>query len=284
MNSSNHSSLQAPQNNSVCNNLTDSDCAVSRLVVSGLDHVADMLDAYQGKSAVDMPELSIVIPVYNEVRTIVLVIDALNQLELSKEIIVVDDGSTDGTREVLQEIAKRCDCVSVHLQPFNQGKGAALLAGFTRCKGNIVIIQDADLEYSPQDIPRVIAPIQQGFYDAVYGSRYLDSSMHRDGSWIHRAGNAGLTWLSNLFTGQKLTDMETAYKAFRREVIQSIAIEQPRFGFEPEITAKLSARKITIGEIPITYQPRSKKDGKKIGWVDLVNTLYCIVRYRFGKA
>ncbi len=258
---------------------------IHRSVEAGLASVADLINDYNEVAITPpigtYPELSVVVPVFNELRTIVFVIEALDGLSLSKEIIVVDDCSTDGTRELLMEATKKFASLSVHLQPKNCGKGAALQAGFLRCKGDIVIVQDADLEYNPQDIPRVIAPIQSGLYDAVYGSRYLDSNLHQDSSWIHRAGNAGLTFLSNLCTGQKLTDMETAYKAFRRELIQSIAIEQPRFGFEPEITAKLSARSVTIGEVPISYTPRSKDEGKKIGWRDLISTLYCIVRYRY---
>jgi glycosyltransferase involved in cell wall biosynthesis len=228
--------------------------------------------------------LSIVVPVFNEAATIETVINKLLELPIDKEIIIVDDGSSDGTREILASCALKHAELLVIEQPTNQGKGAALQVGFANCHGDVVIIQDADLEYDPIDILNVIAPIQDGSRDVVFGSRYLDPTMHCDQSFIHRAGNAFLTTMSNLFTGQKLTDMETAYKAFRREVIQSIAIEQPRFGFEPEITAKLSARKIKIGEVPISYSPRSWSEGKKIGWRDLVNTLYCIVRYRFKRS
>ncbi len=255
-------------------------------VEAGIDRTMGLVDSLQvvaTNSPAIVPTLSIVIPVYNEIRTIVRVIESLQHLDINKEIIVVDDGSTDGTREVLIEAQKRYSGLIVHLQPKNQGKGAALLTGFARCRGEIVIVQDADFEYSPQDIPSVIEPIRLGLFEVVYGSRYLNNELHIDRSWIHRAGNAMLTQLSNLFTGQKLTDMETAYKAFRRELIQSIDIEQKRFGFEPEVTAKLSARRVTIGEVPIRYSPRSKQEGKKIGWKDLVSTLYCILRYRLKR-
>jgi glycosyltransferase involved in cell wall biosynthesis len=161
----------------------------------------------------------------------------------------------------------------------NQGKGAALRTGFQRACGDIVVIQDADLEYDPQDILQVIEPLQRRLADAVYGSRYLETPL-QDPSWIHRFGNGCLTKFSNWMTGQRLTDMETCYKAFRREVLQRIQIEQSRFGFEPEITAKLSRLGIKIKEVNVRYHSRSRKDGKKIGWRDAINAIACIIRYR----
>ena len=228
------------------------------------------------------PFLSIVIPVYNELATVSQVVRVVAKLNIDKEIIVVDDASTDGTIEVLASLQNEFSNLKVLLQPINRGKGAALQAGFSHCRGEVVIIQDADLEYDPKEILNVVAPFQiDKTCDVVYGSRYLDHRLHNDQSRIHRLGNRMLTGLSNLCTGQKLTDMETCYKAFRRDVLQSIKIEQNRFGFEPEITAKLSAKKIKIHEVAISYSPRSYEEGKKIGWKDLCNALYCIVRYRF---
>jgi glycosyltransferase involved in cell wall biosynthesis len=192
--------------------------------------------------------------------------------------VVVDDGSTDGTREYIAKLVNLSG-IDVCLHDRNSGKGAAIQSGIQRAIGDIVIVQDADLEYEPSDIMQVIEPIVKGDVDVVYGSRYL-ANPEQDGSAFHRFGNKVLTGLSNLASGQQLTDMETCYKAFRRELIQSITIEQKRFGFEPEITAKLARRKIRILEVPIQYKPRSWDEGKKIGVKDLVNTLWCIVRYR----
>jgi glycosyltransferase involved in cell wall biosynthesis len=198
-------------------------------------------------------------------------------LPVDKEIIVVNDGSTDSTAQSLQAL-KGMPNVRVFTHEVNRGKGAALQTGFGGARGRLVVIQDADLEYDPQDILRVIQPLQAGQADVVFGSRYLDNPQ-QDPSSIHRLGNWGLTTLSNLFSGYRLTDMETCYKAFRREVLSSITIEQQRFGFEPEITMKLAKRKIPIQEVGISYSSRSRKEGKKIGWRDLFNAIYCIVRY-----
>ncbi len=221
--------------------------------------------------------LSVVIPVYNEARTIAEVLRRVEALPVPKEIIVVDDCSTDDTVDILKAEEKRREHEIIY-QPINQGKGAALRTGFRRAKGDIVVVQDADLEYNPQDILPLLLPIIKQEADVVYGSRFLGSSL-QDPSWIHRAGNAFLTKASNYLTGLTLTDMETCYKAFRRDVIANMEIQQNRFGFEPEITARLARRKHRIVEVPIGYSARSYAEGKKIGVKDLLSTLYCIVRY-----
>ena len=226
------------------------------------------------------PQLTVVIPAYNELATLSEIVERVCRLPISKQVIVVDDGSLDGTQQLIRDLADRFPIEPI-FHSINQGKGAAIQTGFAAARGEIVIVQDADLEYEPEQIMQVIAPIQAGEAEVVYGSRYLASDNHHD-SWIHRLGNRFLTGLSNLASGQKLTDMETCYKAFRRELLQSIHIEQRRFGFEPEITAKLARRGISIQEVPIRYQPRSWDEGKKIGVRDLFNALWCIVRYRFG--
>jgi glycosyltransferase involved in cell wall biosynthesis len=227
-----------------------------------------------------VPTLSVIVPVFNEARTLREIVESVMLLQVSKQVIIVDDGSTDGTLEVIQSLQEECN-VTIQLHERNQGKGAAIQSGIRLAVGDIVIVQDADLEYNPQDILSVIQPILDGEADVVFGSRYLANS-HQDQSALHRFGNAVLTGLSNWMTQQKLTDMETCYKAFRRQLLQSIPIEQKRFGFEPEITAKLAKKKIVIREVPIRYQSRSWKEGKKIGVKDLFNTLWCILRYRFG--
>jgi glycosyltransferase involved in cell wall biosynthesis len=226
------------------------------------------------------PQLTVVIPAYNELATLSEIVERVCRLPISKQVIVVDDGSLDGTQQLIRDLADRLPIEPI-FHSINQGKGAAIQTGFAAARGEIVIVQDADLEYEPEQIMQVIAPIQAGQAEVVYGSRYLASDNHHD-SWIHRLGNRFLTGLSNLASGQKLTDMETCYKAFRRELLQSIHIEQRRFGFEPEITAKLARRGVSIQEVPIRYQPRSWDEGKKIGVRDLFNALWCIVRYRFG--
>jgi glycosyltransferase involved in cell wall biosynthesis len=212
--------------------------------------------------------------------TIVQVVESVANLDIHKQIIIVDDGSTDGTRETIQSFQGR-EGFDVILHESNQGKGAAIQTGIRMAIGDAVIVQDADLEYDPRDILRVIQPILDGETDVVFGSRYL-SNCSQDQSALHRFGNGVLTGLSNWMTRQHLTDMETCYKAFRRELLQSINIEQNRFGFEPEITAKLARRGIVIREVPIRYSSRSWKEGKKIGIKDLFSTLWCIVKYRFS--
>jgi hypothetical protein len=221
--------------------------------------------------------LSIVIPVYNEARTIRNVLSRVAAIPLPKEIIVVDDASTDGTRGVLEQLQDVQGLVLV-CKSQNEGKGAALRTGFAQARGDVVVVQDADLEYDPRDIVSLVRPLVEGRADVVYGSRFL-GEVPQDPSLVHRLGNALLTWASNVTTGLPLTDMETCYKAFRRGVIESFTIEQNRFGFEPEVTAKIARRKFRIAEVPISYNARSYAEGKKIGIKDLFSTLYCIARY-----
>jgi glycosyltransferase involved in cell wall biosynthesis len=221
--------------------------------------------------------LSIVIPVYNELATIGRVISRVAALPLNTEIILVDDCSTDGTRDILKSL-QGLPGFKVILKEQNAGKGAALRTGFEQATGDFVVIQDADLEYDPRDIPQLLLPLLKGEADIVYGSRFIGEEQ-QDESWIHRLGNAVLTGSSNLFSGLKLTDMETCYKVFTRDAIQGITIEQNRFGIEPEITAKLARRGYRFVEVPITYQSRGYDEGKKIGVRDLFNAIYCIGRY-----
>jgi glycosyltransferase involved in cell wall biosynthesis len=246
------------------------DSAFGKIVEAGR-----LVDAYLGN---DAPTVSIIIPAYNEIGTIDAIVKSIRSLPVTKQIIVVDDGSTDGTREYIAQLGE-LPGLDVCLHEVNCGKGSAIQSGIQRAIGEIVIVQDADLEYEPNDILKVIEPIIRGESDVVYGSRYL-ANPTQDGSALHRFGNKFLTGLSNIATGQQLTDMETCYKAFRRDLIQSIRIEQNRFGFEPEITAKLARKKVRIQEVPISYKPRSWDEGKKIGVKDLINTLWCIFRYR----
>ncbi|MEX2174082.1 MAG: glycosyltransferase family 2 protein [Pirellulaceae bacterium] len=224
--------------------------------------------------------LSVVIPVYNEQQTIRRVLARVAALPLPKEIIVVDDCSTDDTRRVLQSLDELRD-VYLIFKPANEGKGAALRTGFRRASGDVVVVQDADLEYDPRDIVSLIKPIVQGQADVVYGSRFL-GEQPQDTSLIHRLGNRLLTRVSNATTGLSITDMETCYKAFRRDVLRSFEIEQNRFGFEPEVTAKIARRKCRLVEVPITYTARSYAQGKKIGVRDLLSACYCIARYGLG--
>ena len=228
----------------------------------------------------DSLKLSVVIPVYNERGTVREIIDRVQQVQLSKEIIIVDDGSTDGTREELARIEREHPNVKVVLQPRNMGKGRALRTGFQAARGEYVIVQDADLEYDPQDYHKLIKPLESGVADAVYGSRFITTEEHRVLYFWHSVGNKVLTLLSNMFTDLNLTDMETCYKVFRRELIQSIELEEDRFGFEPEITCKLSRLRARIYEVGIAYYGRTYEEGKKIGLRDGFRALWCIVKYR----
>ena len=221
--------------------------------------------------------LSIVKPVYNEEVTVRQVVARLQALNVPKETIVVDDGSTDGTRRILHDLADLPN-IRVVLKPQNEGKGAAVRTGFEHASGDIVLVQDADLEYDPRDIPQLLQPILSGRSEVVYGSRFLED--RRNGSSaIHRFGNRMLTRLSNLTTGLRLTDMETCYKAFRKDVLNGLAIRQDRFGFEPEVTAKLARRGFSVVELPVRYNARAWDDGKKIGIKDAFEALFCIFRY-----
>lgn len=226
-------------------------------------------------------KLSVVIPVYNERRTVRELITRVQavQLPLEKEIICVDDCSTDGTADILRELAKTQPNLRVLFQPVNRGKGAALREGFRHAIGDYVIIQDADLEYDPQEYPQMLAPLLEGKADVVYGSRFMGGRPHRVLYFWHSVGNRLLTLLSNMVSDLNLTDMETCYKAFRREVIQSIPLEQDRFGFEPEITIKVARRRLRVYEVGISYYGRTYEEGKKIGWKDGLQALWCIVKY-----
>lgn len=220
-----------------------------------------------------------VIPCFNEAATIESLIERVRQAPvISKQIVVVDDGSTDGSRELLQRLSTADDLL-VLFHPRNLGKGAALATGFQAATGDICIVQDADLEYDPDEYPMVIGPIVEGRADVVFGSRFQGGKPHRVVYFWHRLGNGLLTLLSNMATDLNLTDMETCYKAFRREVIQSIRIEERRFGFEPEITAKVARKRCRIYEVGISYYGRTYGEGKKIGWKDGVRAIWCILKY-----
>lgn len=224
-------------------------------------------------------KLSIIIPCYNEKSTIREVIDAVLAAPYNdKEIIIVDDCSKDGTKEVLlEEIEPLVHQILFH--KVNQGKGAALRTGIQAATGDIVLIQDADLEYDPQEYPNLVEPILRNKADVVYGSRFMGSQPHRVLYFWHSVGNMVLTILSNMFTNLNLTDMETCYKVFRREIVQGISIQENRFGFEPEITAKIAKLECRIFEVGISYYGRTYKEGKKIGWKDGFRAIYCIIKY-----
>jgi glycosyltransferase involved in cell wall biosynthesis len=221
--------------------------------------------------------LSVVMPCFNEIETIETITKLVLESPFVGELIIVDDGSTDGTRDVLSTLAS--DRVRVFLQPENAGKGAALRRGFSEATQPFVIVQDADLEYDPADYAVVLAPLLSGKADVVFGSRFLGGDAHRVLYFWHSVGNKILTLVSNMFTNLNLTDMETCYKAFRREVIQGIVVEENRFGFEPEITAKVAQGNWRVFEVGISYSGRTYDEGKKIGWKDGVRAMYCIIRY-----
>ena len=224
-------------------------------------------------------KLSVVIPVYNEVSTVEQLVMRVKRVPIDKQIIIVDDGSTDGTRDKLAGLEDG-DAVVTLAHQRNRGKGAALRTGFDAATGDVVLVQDADLEYDPNEYPRLIQPILDNRADVVYGSRFVGGDSHRVLYFWHSVGNRALTVLSNMCTNLNLTDMETCYKAFRREIIQGLTLEEDRFGFEPEVTAKLAKiRGIRIFEVGISYSGRTYQEGKKIGWRDGVRALWCIGRY-----
>jgi len=245
------------------------------------------------------PKVSVVIPVYNEKSTICEILRRVEETDMRKEIVVVDDCSNDGTRKILRELAERqgrgvtqapaadgedpvaLENLRFFFQEKNQGKGAALRRGFAEATGDIVLVQDADLEYDPRDYPKLLEPIKEGLADVVYGSRFLGGPQRVHYFW-HYVANKALTLLSDVLTNLKLTDMETCYKVFRREVLKDIHLKSNRFGFEPEITAKIAKGNWRVYEVPISYAGRTYEEGKKITWKDGVQALWCIVRYKVG--
>ena len=228
--------------------------------------------------------VSVVIPVFNEMRTLEQVIKRVQAVPVEKEIILVDDYSNDGSRELVQSLAEQPNVRAV-LHDYNQGKGAALRSGFAAATGDVVLIQDADLEYDPNDYPKLLGPIVANDADVVYGSRFAGGETHRVLYFWHSMGNRFLTLLSNMMTNLNLTDMEVCYKVFRREIIQSIDLKENRFGFEPEVTARLArfrkpdGSRLKIFEVGISYAGRTYEEGKKIGWRDGVRAIWCIIRY-----
>src|SRR6202049_2332684 len=223
--------------------------------------------------------VSVIMPVYNERNTLRAVIERVLAVPQELELICVDDGSRDGSREILAELQNQHSNLRVFLQLTNMGKGAALRRGIQEATGDFVLIQDADLEYDPADYPNLLEPLIQGKADVVYGSRFLGAAPHRVLYFWHSVGNRVLTLLSNCLTNINLSDMETCYKVFRREVIQSIPIEENRFGFEPEITVKVAKRRLRIYEVGISYWGRTYEEGKKIGWKDGFRALWCLLKY-----
>jgi len=224
-------------------------------------------------------KLSIIIPVYNEVKNISEIVKRVQATKLATEIIIVDDGSQDGTGEILQKLDGKRK-IRVILQGKNQGKGAAVVTGMQAAKGDVLLIQDADLEYDPRDYPALLKPIQEGLADVVYGSRFLGAA-HRVTMFWHQLANQLLTLMTNILYDSILTDMETGYKVFRREVIEGMTIRAKRFNFEPEFTAKILKRKYRIFEVPITFNPRDYADGKKIKLKDAFEAVWALLKYRF---
>jgi len=224
-------------------------------------------------------KLSVVMPVYNERATLATIVARVLAVPLEIEMLCVDDGSSDGSREILSSLEQKYPQLRVLLQPRNMGKGAALRRGIAEASGDFVVIQDADLEYDPAEFPQLLEPLLAGKADVVYGSRFMGAGPHRVLYFWHSVGNWLLTLVSNALTNINLSDMETCYKVFRREVIQSIPIQENRFGFEPEITVKVARRNLRIYEVGISYSGRTYEEGKKIGWRDGVRALYCLIKY-----
>ncbi len=227
-------------------------------------------------------KLSIIVPVFNEVHTIEEVLARIQAVALpgmTREIVLIDDGSADGTRDLLPALAARADNVQVFLHAVNRGKGAALRTGFAAATGDIVLVQDADMEYDPEEYPRLLGPILRNQADVVFGSRFAGGESHRVLYFWHSVGNRVLTFLSNCMTNLNLSDMETCYKVFRREVLRSFTLEEDRFGIEPEMTAKIAAARCRVYEVGISYHGRTYEQGKKIGWRDGFRAIWCILKY-----
>jgi glycosyltransferase involved in cell wall biosynthesis len=227
-------------------------------------------------------KLSVVMPVYNEHASLQEVISRVLAVPLEIELIAIDDSSTDGSRELLTELQATHPQIQVLLQPKNMGKGAALRRGIQEATGDFIVIQDADLEYDPSDYPALLHPLLEGKADVVYGSRFLGSGPHRVLYFWHSVGNWALTLISNTLTNMNMTDMETCYKVFRREILQSILIEEDGFGFEPEITVKIAKRRLRVYEVGISYWGRTYEEGKKINWKDGFRALWCLLKYSLG--
>ena len=232
-------------------------------------------------------KLSVLIPVYNEERTLEEVVRRVRSIELPKEVILVDDGSKDRSREILTQLQQQSERapdplneVRIFFQPVNQGKGAAIKVALDHARGDVIIIQDADLEYDPHDYPALLEPIERGLADVVYGTRFAGGGAHRVLFFWHSLGNRMLTLVSNMLTNLNLSDMEVGYKMFRAEVLKSIKLESKRFGFEPEVTLKLAKKGYRFYEVPISYHGRTYQEGKKITWKDGISALYYMLRFR----
>lgn len=244
--------------------------------------VQEMSERYRRQREAKSYVLSVLMPVYNEKATLHEIIRRVREVEIQKEIVLVDDGSTDGTRELLRdEIEGKYPDVKVYFHPQNRGKGAAIRTAIEKATGDYLIVQDADLEYDPKEYFTLLEPLLDGRADVVFGSRFLGGGAHRVHFFWHRIGNGFLTLLSNMLTNLNLTDMEVCYKVFKAEVIKNIPLRCNRFDFEPEVTAKVARRKCRIYEVPISYSGRDYDEGKKIGWRDGVQAIWTIIKYRF---